>query len=66
MRSNFSTNSCLYQQNKLLLPSLMKVFSNTSELLSIIDKMSWKLHGKLTHVKNVNIKIQIMKSSKEP
>ena len=57
MRSNFSTDSCLFQQNKLLLPSLKEAFSNNSKMLSIIDKMSWKLHGKLTHVsKNVDIK----------
>ena len=63
MRSDFLTNSCLFQQNKLSLPSLMEAFSNNSELLSTIDEMSWKLHGKLTHVsKNVNIKIQIMKA----
>ena len=63
MRSNFSTNPYLFQQNKLLLTSLMEAFSNNSELLSTIDKMSWKLHGKLTYVsKKLNKKIQIMKA----
>ena len=56
--STFLTHSCVFQQNKLLLPSLMDTFSNNSELLSTTDKMSWKLHGKLTRTsKNVNIKI---------
>ena len=63
MRGNFSTNSCLFQQNKFSLPSLMEAFSNNSELLPTIDKMSCKLHGKLTKLsKNLNIKIQIMKA----
>ena len=63
MRSNFSTNSCLFQQNKLSLPSLMEAFSSNIELLSTIEKMPWKLHGKLlAHVsKTVDIKIKIMK-----
>ena len=63
MKSNFSTNSCLFQRSKLSLPSLTEAFSNNSELLSTIDKMSWKLHEQLTHIsKNVNIKIQVMKA----
>ena len=61
MRSNFSTNSCLFQQNKFSLPSLMEAFLNNSELLSTIHKCHE--NGKLAHVsKNVNIKLQIMKA----
>ena len=55
--STFSTNSCLFQQKNILLPSLVDVFSNNSEVLSKTDKISCKLHEKLTHIsKNVNIK----------
>ena len=41
---------------------LLEAFLKSSELLSIIDKVSLKLHGKLTYVsKYLNNKIQIMK-----
>ena len=40
MGCNYLINSCLFQQNKLSLPSLMEAFSNNSKLLSTIDKMS--------------------------
>ena len=37
--------------------------SNNRELLSTIDKMSWKLHGQLTQIsKYVNNKMQFMKT----
>ena len=40
-----------------------EAFSNNSELLSTIDKMSRKLHGQLTHTsKCLNNKIQIIKA----
>ena len=43
-----------------------EAFSNNRELLSTIDKMSWKLHGQLTRMsKFVDNKIQIMKAIKQ-
>ena len=62
MRSNFSKNLYLFEQSKLSLPSLMEPISSNSEIISATEKMSRKLHGKLTGVsKKIKFKMKIMK-----